>query len=304
MSRESYISEALNDTAETLSDPYVCASLGDEQSQRLQSLLDKVVLAKVTDNTICLPEDIDKQSDIIPAIAVKRSDRLFIGSDFGTLSRRQIENAVTVLSEFGPISPELPRKNVDELVSSFATQGKREPFVMPTTVGGYVSSHSATFKVFSSRFTKIPRGFGIVRAIPLLAISMDRAASPESIAHELVHADQFITNPVSLYDSQEAIDLDIFSQELEAYHIGARVRIGIEGGVEPRIPYSPTKIFEMQLAQVAIEKIRRQHNVDFSNPFEPSLLLARAIKRAIGASILHHELKYDEAMRDLNAAAS
>jgi hypothetical protein len=123
---------------------------------------------------------------------------------------------------------------------------------------------------------------------------------PDLLAHELTHVDQKERRAITLFSSQTDADMVALGDELEAYHVGAQVRMlleGYEGKLEDYHGQDP-------YLQIAVERIRKQYNGTKSNDqFNPSRKLFTALARASFAPerMLDTRVDFDGIMRQLRA---
>ena len=92
--------------------------------------------------------------------------------------------------------------------------------------------------------------------------------------HELVHIEQKEQNPISGLNSQEDAHLKQLQYELEAYHVGSRIRIAINKREGKDIAYDPH-------LQLTVESIRAKYTDIYSDePFRSSSMLLDAFRRS------------------------
>lgn len=297
-------SEIIENTTRVFADPTVVESVGEPYITMLQSLARRLVVVEVEDGVNYLPESADND-DAVPLLAVLPGEKIKLDHAFSYQTSVQRQRTGEIFESWGPKS-KTGEEHATRLHDLYAEAKRTTPdaFYLPRTVGAYVCESNGLFLTDPAEFDNLPPGFFVYSARPLLTVVMNGKRAPDVLAHELTHFNDRLVNPVHAYDSQESIDMDIFRQELEAYHVGALVRTGMESGQRPHVPYRVSDEQYNRLMQVAIDNIRVRNNKGAADPFRATPKLLREIKSFIGVSLLHHELKYNEAMAKLTENAS
>ena len=290
----------LETTSEAFHSPEVVEAVGADIAATLHDQLTRLVIAEVDGSVIHVPDD--TPDDAILFLPMVRTERLKLSVQFLGQTPAQKEAAYKTFGEWQPLGKSAEEQI--EITQEFMTSRKHQlPFYLPAGTAAYMDNNAATIAVDKKAFVNAPEGFAVLCARPLLGIVMDDRIKPEAVGHELAHAEQRDRKSIHTFDSQEAIDLDFLEQELEGYNRGATIQVAMNGGVMPRLPYKIKPADAPVLLQLAVEQIRARHNKGQQNPYRATPQIARDIKRTLGISIIHHNLKYDDIMADIRRYA-
>ncbi|MFI5275344.1 MAG: hypothetical protein ACHQT5_00785 [Candidatus Saccharimonadales bacterium] len=288
-----FIDSVLDTTYEAAQHPDTIAYLGQSIVDHVLSTLESTVVANVRHGVITIPHTAEQ--DAIPVVAMLPNESFRRGEAFGKLTVTQQLVYQRVFAEWDPLAM------TPEAAIAMITGIPQPDFTVPAP-GEYTGALTSTSDVIT-RTDALTGMFGLrnrpvhtaVKFMfrPLVVVKMN-FVEPDVMCHEMVHADQKLTDPIRLFSSQYDLNMDSLGDETFAYHIGAGVRLGMESRKPWRSQQDP-------FMQMAAERVRLNHNTGMRDPFAPSELLLTAFTENSMSHILHSVLDYETITQNLDS---
>lgn len=280
-SLEKLITEADAALRHPVTEQYV----GGGRVMKLQATLSRAVIANVRHGVVNVPENARAESPVL--VAMNPDEKFKLGSGFDVQTPRQAKNAAKVYDQWRPAN-----KHFDSLMQQFVASLTDEVILTAPHENSAAVTHTKAVMTRMDDFGEVmelqspPEGkIGKIMLRPLVVVRMG-ITTPDVLCHELVHVKQKIDRPVRVFGSQHDINMDALGDELEAYHMGAGVRIALES-------HKPVDQVTDPHTQLAAEGVRLDHNKGYLDPFAPSDSLYQAYQDRGMGHILHGVLNYD-----------
>lgn len=227
-----FIDKSIEDTSRVLDKPVTKKELGPDKQLQLARLLARLRPAIHLDGKIKLPDNASEDS--IPVVAIKPGDSVVFEPTITKTTQNQSSKIISMLDEWKTREPGASHRLVDDLnystdfhPLSVQNGGDRTAAIVGSS--GYLP-HAELDLLFSEVPTSAVLAKFYTR--PVLMLSMlagTNRTEPDVVAHELTHAKQRLEVPIRWFASQEDVNMQGLRDELEAYHTGSQVRIGLEG---------------------------------------------------------------------------
>ncbi len=295
--RHNFVETSVAGAMEIVARPEVQQNLG-AVGKDLTNLLGSVVVPNVIDGVVQIPRS-HKNRDVLPMLALKPGEDIALGGDFTEPTTKQREIAAKTFDAWDPADhsgAELLQIALDEFFAN-----RRDDIRIPVGTGERAAITAAIRSVFGLHnpelgFRNLPAkkviGSLITRPLVALTIADSPIAEPDLLAHELTHVLQKTLRPVEVFGSQRDIDKTFLRYELEAYHLGAVVRLNMPNAWE-----DPNTLTDGHI-QLAVEALRRKANDGLHDPFLPTPALRHTLDRHFGIErVVHQPFDYDAAVQ-------
>ncbi len=300
-----YFDRSIEAAESILSQQETIKNLGSELVYRLSSLLGRIVPIVSEQDASRMPRILD--ADTIPFVVVNRNESYFFDLGNDQMSTAQRYSASRVIDSWGPRS-----KSSEEILDdlgklSLNNRAGRMPISIFEQEGGAVSGVRIIFNSMSLKraldLNRTPAGkIARFNLRPLIKFPHRPGAGhidSDVLLHELTHLKQKEDCPITMFSSQDDADMLALGDELEAYHVGAGVRMALDGS-----DLFDTNVSDPYL-QKSVEAIRLKYgNNPLNNPFRPTRRLLEIYQREGYHPdwMLAYRLRYNESIKNLGSA--
>lgn len=285
--RTHFVDRLLNESHMASTHPVVSEYIGDRAAAGLQVTLARSVVANVRHGEVSLPAD--AKADATAIVALNQDEVFGLSPEYVTLTRRQARNAKRIMDSWEPTMEsadeffERMRESTSGMLENAVTAPHPSMGANTRTIAGSLNIEYLTEIMGLQKPPEAKMGKLMLR--PLVVVRMGNS-NPDILCHELTHANQKNDRPLRLYSSQDDVDMDSLRDELEAYHVGAAIRLALDYDLPERHKTDPHK-------QIEAEYVRKTHNSGYLDPFAPSpSLLAKYHEEGMG-NILHGIFNYE-----------
>lgn len=298
--RHTYADRSVESALQSLSDPVVLHAIG-QRAIRFSRILSSSFVANLVDGEVCIPAEHANDSEGLPIIAIRPSDKVVTSGDFSNQTNLQRANTLRVLHSWQPAASDT-EATYDRVIGvnnhkSIEIDLDSSTIAMTGTQVNILDSNRHLSRLF---LQPPPKGIVLFRRRPLLILKMvegTKFITDDMLVHELVHKEQCEYEPVTTITSQKNADMTELRWELEAYHYGAMFahRRLVKNGKLPDDIRG-----DQGVTQMAVSAVHLEHGVDPVAPYRPSPALLRKLQEHGLDSVLHSPIKYDKLLAMLD----
>ncbi len=300
-----YFDRSIEAAESILSQQATIDNLGADRILNLSRLLCRIVPVVSEQDVARMPRIFEPNT--IPFVLVNSEGPYFFNLGNNQMSTAQRHNASRVIDSWGPGS-----KSSDEILDylfdlSSSNGAGKIPLSNSDQEGGETTGVAFTFSSLSLKkaldLNRTPAGkIAKFTLRPLIRFNHKPGSGrvdSDVLFHELTHVSQRESRPITMLSSQDDADLIALGDELEAYHVGAGVRMAIDG----------SDLFDSNVTdphlQKTVEAIRVKYgNNTKDNPFRPTRRLIEILEREGYPPdwMLSYRFRFKEVQRQLGNA--
>lgn len=305
--RQDFTEQSIKTASDALKLPEVAIRMR-QGINGLRHLASRLVVPYIIGDEIRLPKSSKRIDDVVPVIALQPGESIVLGKDFGQPTLTQTKRAIEMIDSWKPIGFD-GRAQVEAMVSKEVDESEQLTFEANARARATAFAAAIVFSPEKEKYQRAPaQDVGWLTCQPLLVLTWTGDMpheEPDLVAHELAHIAQKLNRPIRLFGSQEDVVRDRMRDELEAYHVGANVRIAIEPDILDPVT-NPISDTGMNM-QVAIEATRLDIKDALgelqTDPFGPSKLVMRKMDQRFGLErIVHYAFDYESVRAQLLAS--
>lgn len=300
--RVAYIDATLEQAENALLLPEVREQFGDDRVRILGSYLGRIVPI-ISENDARRVQQL-RQPDAIPLAVVAPLNSINFATGNGQMTSVQYATAMEKFNEWAGDNT-IAHNPLDTLLArAIDSKDVAIPIVMRPKMSGGTMAASFAFlsRPLAQEFSLRQKPSGtLVRVVlrPLLYFSTESGAhgvDADVFWHELKHFEQKEQRPITVFSSQDQVDMSSLGDELHCYHVGSIIRTAIDGTT-----IDDTHARDPHL-QLAVERIRlayaRKSNKD---PFEANHRLLTLLEKAGFARdwMLHSRINFRQVVAGL-----